>query len=60
MASDFAGPSSTDQVKIPEAIRQARFNLYMVGYDQSLGVHNADYTRYLLMDASNKVWQASQ
>jgi PKD repeat protein len=50
-----AGPSGADQLKIPEAIRQARFNLYMVAYGQSLGIHNPTYTRYLLQDASDKV-----
>lgn len=57
-----AGPSSSDQLKIPVGVRQARFNLYMVNYGNaaSLGVHNPTYTRYLLNDCSNKVWQASQ
>ena len=52
-----AGPSSADQLKIPVEVRQARFNLYMVGYGnaQSLGVHNPTFTRFLLNDASNKV-----
>jgi hypothetical protein len=55
-----AGPNAAAQLNIPVAIRQARFNLYMVAYGKSLGIHNPTYTRYLLNDASNKVWQASQ
>jgi Cytochrome c554 and c-prime len=56
-----AGPSASEQTnKIPVAIRQARFNLYMVYGDGSWGVHNPKYTAYLITDASNKVWQASQ
>jgi hypothetical protein len=55
-----AGPVSSNQNLIPDAIKQARFNLYLIGYDGSLGVHNPDYARYLLNDASNKVWQANQ
>jgi cytochrome c553 len=55
------GPINADQTnRIPAEIRQARFNVYMVQYGQSLGIHNPTYTRYLLNDASNKVWQASQ
>jgi hypothetical protein len=52
-----AGPSSSDQLKIPAGVRQARYNLYMVGYGNSasLGVHNPQFTRFLLNDASNKV-----
>jgi hypothetical protein len=55
-----AGPPN--QTAIPTLIKQARFNLYMAGYGNlgSLGIHNPTYTRYLLNDASNKVWQASQ
>jgi hypothetical protein len=55
-----ACPSSADQAKVPDAIKQARFNLYVVGYDQSQGVHNPPYTRFLLNDASNKVWISTQ
>ena len=55
-----AGPSNADQAKVPALIKQARFNLYLVGYDQSLGVHSPPSTRFLLNDASNKVWQTSQ
>jgi PKD repeat protein len=50
-----AGPSSGDQVKIPDAIKQARFNLYMVLHDGSLGVHNPRYANALTADAESKV-----
>jgi PKD repeat protein len=50
-----AGPSSANQLKLPEAIRQARFNAYMVLSDGSLGVHNPGYLRFLLTDAETKI-----
>lgn len=50
-----AGPSSADQKKIPDAIKQARFNAYMVLHDGSLGVHNPRYSSFLLSDAETKV-----
>ena len=49
------GPSSTKQLKLPEAIRQARFNAYMIYSDGSYGVHNPGYTTLLFNDAENKV-----
>jgi len=60
--SPAPSPNAANQLKIPTGILQARFNLYMAGYGNaaSLGVHNPTYTRFLLNDASNKVWQASQ
>jgi hypothetical protein len=50
-----AGPSTADQLKLPEAIRQARFNIYMVAHDGSWGVHNTRLTPLLLRDAETKV-----
>ena len=50
-----AGPSSSDQNKIPEAIKQARFNIYMVLHDGSLGIHNPRYASALTADAETKV-----
>jgi hypothetical protein len=52
------GPGSTLQAKIPQAIKDARFNLYLVAYDQSYGVHNLPYSRYLLQVALGKVQSA--
>jgi len=51
-----SAPSSTEQLLIPPNILQARFNLYMLNYGRSLGIHNPQYSRYLLADASNKVY----
>jgi hypothetical protein len=50
-------PKSTKQTlaNLPLAVQEARFNLYLVAYDSSYGVHNANYARYLLNVASNKV-----
>jgi PKD repeat protein len=50
-----AGPSAADQLKLPAAIRQARFNTYMVRNDGSFGVHNPTFTPLLLKDAEIKV-----
>jgi hypothetical protein len=40
---------------VPDAIKKARFNLYLVQRDASQGVHNKDYTRFLLNDAKTNV-----
>ena len=50
-----AGPSSSDQNKIPDAIKQARFNIYMVLHDGSLGVHNPRYASALTAAAETNV-----
>ncbi|MEY4388016.1 MAG: hypothetical protein RLY20_3299 [Verrucomicrobiota bacterium] len=50
-----AGPSGSDAAKVPDPIKQARFNLYMVNNDGSGGVHNPGFSSYLITDASNKV-----
>jgi hypothetical protein len=42
------GPNATEQQQIPENIRKARFNLYLVENDGSFGVHNGPYTTTLL------------
>jgi hypothetical protein len=49
------GPSSSDQLLLPVAIQQARFDLYMVENDGSFGVHNPGYVVLLITDATNKV-----
>lgn len=48
-------PSTAEQAQIPAAIKQARFNLYIVEHDGSKGVHNAKYARYLLNVAKTNV-----
>jgi len=50
-----AGPSASDQLKVPDRIKQARFDLYMVKNDASLGVHNPSYVSFLLSDATTKI-----
>jgi hypothetical protein len=43
---------------VPDKIKKARFNLYLVEHDASKGVHNKDYTRFLLNDAKTNVQSA--
>jgi PKD repeat protein len=50
-----AGPTGADALRVPDPIKQARFNLYMVQNDGSLGVHNPGYLSFLIADAQNKV-----
>ena len=50
-----AGPSAADQLKLPAAIRQARYNTYMARNDGSYGVHNPTFVPLLLKDAETKV-----
>ena len=52
--STGTGPSAADQKLIPDDIKKARFNLYLVLYDGSYGVHNAPYDVELLEDA--QIW----
>lgn len=57
--TNWTVPSGTNdnlQLKyLPDDIRRARFNLYMVARDGSLGVHNPTYIPLLLSDAENRV-----
>lgn len=48
-----AGPDSTEQTLIPINIQKARFNLYLVLYDGSFGVHNGPFSVTLLYTAQN-------
>ena len=50
-----AGPSTADQLKLPVAIQQARFDAYMVRNDGSLGVQNPTFIPLLIKDAETKV-----
>ncbi len=45
------GPNATEQKLIPENIRKARFNLYVVLSDGSFGAHNGLYTIDLINTA---------
>jgi hypothetical protein len=56
----IVGPSTALQGRIPDLIKKARFNLYLIEHDASRGVHNIDYTRFLLKDAGTNVQNALQ
>lgn len=53
------GPNATEQAQIPVNIQKARFNLYLVLHDGSLGVHNRPHTEALLDTAQSWVEQAT-
>jgi hypothetical protein len=40
---------------VPQDIWKARFSLYAIYYDQSLGIHNPTYVKSLLADAETRV-----
>lgn len=48
------GPNSSEQAQIPDNIKKARFNLYLVKYDGSYGVHNGPHAVSLLESA--RIW----
>lgn len=50
-----SGPNAAEQALIPDNIKKARFDLYLVLYDGSYGVHNPGYSLNLLMNAANLV-----
>lgn len=52
---NIVGPNATEQAQIPQGIKDARFNLYLVSRDKSKGVHNAPYVKHLLQTAQQKV-----
>lgn len=43
-----AGPTTAEQAYIPDPIKKARFNLYLIRYDGSYGVHNGPFAATLL------------
>jgi Cytochrome c554 and c-prime len=49
------GPTAAEQARVPNAIKQARMNVYLVQLDGSFGVHNADYSRHLLNVAKTNI-----
>ena len=53
--SGSSGPTTAEQALIPDDIKKARFNLYLVLYDGSLGVHNGPYALALLQTARDLV-----
>lgn len=50
-----AGPNASGQALIPDDIKKARFDLYLVYHDGSFGVHNAPYDFQLLQAAETFV-----
>ena len=54
-ATTNSGPSTADQALIPDDIKKARFDLYLVYYDGSYGVHNGLYAFALLQSAQSFV-----
>ena len=52
-----SGPNSAGQALIPGNIRKARFNLYLVVNDGSLGVHNWIFALNLLSSAQSLISQ---
>ncbi|MCL4785879.1 MAG: hypothetical protein KJ070_03665 [Verrucomicrobia bacterium] len=48
LSSGTAGPTTALQAQIPDGIKKARFNLYLVKYDGSYGAHNPLYSLDLL------------
>ena len=52
-----SGPTTAEQALIPDNIKKARFDLYLVLYDGSYGVHNGPYAFTLLESARNWVEQ---
>ena len=55
LSSGGSGPDASEQALIPINIRKARFNLYLILYDGSYGVHNGPYSVSLLDQASQWV-----
>jgi hypothetical protein len=51
----FSGPSASNQALIPDNIKKARFNLYLVLNDGSYGVHNP-YFALTLLDTAYYDW----
>ncbi len=53
LSTGAAGPDAAGQALIPNDIKMARFDLYLVLYDGSYGVHNGPYDIELLQAAQN-------
>jgi hypothetical protein len=58
LSSGTAGPDSTEQAQIPDNIKKARYNLYLVLNDGSYGVHNGPFVSSLLNNARD--WVAAE
>ncbi len=53
LSTGTTGPNSTEQALIPNNIKMARFDLYLVYYDGSYGIHNGPYSIELLETAQS-------
>ena len=53
LSTGTTGPSTAQQALIPNDIKMARFDLYLVYYDGSFGVHNGPYDIELLQSAQS-------
>lgn len=51
LSSGGPGPDASEQSLIPINIRKARFNVYLILYDGSYGVHNGPFSVGLLNQA---------
>jgi len=54
---NYSGPDAAGQALIPDNIKKARFNLYLVVNDGSLGAHNWVFALNLLSAAENMIYQ---
>ncbi|MGA3143525.1 MAG: multiheme c-type cytochrome [Verrucomicrobiota bacterium] len=54
---NYSGPNAAGQALIPDNIKKARFNLYLVVNDGSLGTHNWIFALNLLSAAENMIYQ---
>ncbi|HYA78999.1 MAG TPA: cytochrome c family protein [Candidatus Nitrosopolaris sp.] len=54
---NYSGPSAANQALIPDNIKKARFDLYLVVNDGSLGAHNWIFALNLLTTAENLIYQ---
>ncbi len=57
LSSGTNAPTSTQQALIPDRIKKARFNVYIVFHDGSYGVHNGFHSVDLLDAAENWIEQ---
>ena len=55
LSPEGTGPTSDEQALIPDGIKKARFNMYVVLYDGSNGAHNGPYSIDLLDAAQDWV-----
>jgi hypothetical protein len=58
LSSGGPGPDAAEQALIPDTIKKARFNVYVILSDQSLGVHNPYYCVTLLDNAEDWIVEA--